>query len=330
MRLERIRQIVNRRSWRRYLFAVGMAFGVFLFARQLWSGYRALRQQEFVQLQPGYLLAALILSLLVLILQMLAWLMIMRYLGASIDVRRALGGYFLSFVPRYIPGSVWGYWSRSHWLEDSLEIDYTTSVLGSILEALALVLTALTVAGVHLSTRSSGTMRLLLALGSVCALGFTWLAVPKVVMLVSRRLGVAKSPLLSRQVSPFRAWSAALGLCTMLWLTYGGSVLLVGIALLPRSSTQWLASTSASALSWTLGFVAVFVPSGLGVREASLSVLLPVYTDFASWQADLIGVICRFEILLAELMLLIVGLALRLDTHSKTSPELHTGPSERK
>lgn len=312
--------MVKSKSWRRSVFAIGMALGVFLFARQLWSGYRALRQQEFVRLQPAYLLGALMLSLLVYVLQMLAWLMIMRHLGIFIGVRKALGGFFLSFLPRYIPGSVWGYWSRSHWLEDSLGIGYGTSVLGSVLEALALVLTALIVAGVHLSVRSTGTVRLLLAFGSACAMGFTWLAVPKVSMLIVQRLGMAKTPMVSRRGSLFGAWSAALGLCTILWLTYGGSVLLVGNALLSRPSRNWLAATSASALSWTLGFVAVFVPSGLGIREASLSVLLPMYTDFVPWQADLIAVICRFEILVAELMLLIVGLILRINAHPNKSP----------
>jgi uncharacterized membrane protein YbhN (UPF0104 family) len=89
-----------------------------------------------------------------------------------------------------------------------------------------------------------------------------------------------------------------------------------------------LASTSAAALSWTLGFVAVFVPSGLGVREASLSVLLPRYTDFVPWQANLIGVVCRFEILLAELLLLIVGLVLRINAQPDNSPRQYVEPSE--
>ncbi|MGD9001083.1 MAG: lysylphosphatidylglycerol synthase domain-containing protein [Anaerolineae bacterium] len=328
MLAKRVLQMVNRKSWRRSVFAIGMALGVFLFARQLWSGYRALRQQEFVHFRPGYLLAALMLSLLVYILQMLAWLMIMRHLGISIGVREALRGFFLSFLPRYIPGSVWGYWSRSHWLEDSLGIGYSTSVLGSILEALALVLTALTVAGVHLTLRSSGYVRFLLALGSACVMGFTWLAVPRVSGLITQRLAAEEPPLFGRRVNGLRAWSVALGLCTILWLTYGGSVLLVGNALLPRPSGKWLASTSAAALSWTLGFVAVFVPSGLGVREASLSVLLPRYTDFVPWQANLIGVVCRFEILLAELLLLIVGLVLRINAQPDNSPRQYVEPSE--
>jgi hypothetical protein len=139
-------------------------------------------------------------------------------------------------------------------------------------------------------------------------------------MLITQQLGVIEPPPTSRRVNSLRAWSVALGLCTSLWMTYGASVLLVGNALLPRPSSEWLASTSASALSWTLGFVTVFVPSGLGVREASLAVLLPLYTDFVSWQADLIAVVCRFEILLAELMLLIVGLALRADKLPNMSP----------
>jgi hypothetical protein len=129
-------------------------------------------------------------------------------------------------------------------------------------------------------------------------------------MQISQRLDKEKSPSQSRQNSSSRAWSAAIALYLVLWVTYGGSILFIGNAILPAPSTDLLTTTFASSISWTVGFIAIVVPTGIGVRELTLSTLLSRHSGFAPWQADLIAVISRLEIILAELGWLMVGLSL--------------------
>ena len=139
--------------WRRVLFALGLALGLALLLWQVWRGYVAIQHYGFRVLCPACLVASLALSLLLQLVQMLAWIQVMRYLGYPLPFGRALAGYMLSFLPRYIPGSVWGYLGRSEWLARSYGISYAGSMTGSLLEALALVVTGLCYVGFYYSTR---------------------------------------------------------------------------------------------------------------------------------------------------------------------------------
>jgi len=297
-------------GWRRRLSAIGLGLGALLFIRQAWLSYQAVRQQEFIHLRPICLVGGLVLSLFLHALQMLAWTMIMRYLGVFIGLRQVVRGYFLSFLPRYIPGSVWGYWSRSRWLEQSFGVGYTTSLLGSVLEASVLVLTALSIAGLYVCTCSVGFVRLVLALGSVGMLGLTWLIAPRVAVQISQRLGKGETSVHCRRGGSLRAWSAAIALCLLLWVTYGGSVLLIGNAIRPIPFNDMPGVTFASSLSWAVGFITVVLPAGIGIRELALSALLPLHSHFVPWQANLTAVTSRLEIISAELGWLTVGLGL--------------------
>ena len=305
-------------SWRRFLFSVGLSIGLLLFLRQGWATYEAVQRHDFRLIQPLYLLAALVMSLLVYPLQMLAWAMIMRYLGFSPSLRQTLQGYLLSFLPRYIPGSLWGYWSRSQWLERSCGVDYATSILGSILEASALILTALSVAAVYLYTSSAGPRRFVLA--GACV-GLLWVACLVTPVLATR---LSKERLHSHSKGhALYPWLAAIALHIALWVAYGGSILLIGNAVLSTPSVDLLQATFSSSLSWLLGFVVIIVPTGIGVRELTLATLLSTHSDLLPWQANLVAIISRFEIILAELAWLVVGLGLYISRWSRDSDQHH-------
>ncbi len=301
-----LRQAVR---WRTALFSVGLCAGVLLFVRQVWSSYIAIRQQELILYRPTYLLAGGVAILLFYGLQVMAWGSIMRCLGTSLDPRQAFKGYFLSFLPRYIPGSVWGYWSRSHWLEQNYGVRYTTSVLGSVLEALALTLTGIGVAGFCASIRWEGALRFAAVGAWVGAIGMAWLGLPKLVVWFGRRFRKGVSPP-HQEGSLLKTWSLTVVLYLLLWTTYGTSIFLTASTLTSASATDLLGTVFVSSLSWVAGFAAVIVPAGIGVREVTFATLLPLHTGFLSWQAHLIAVLSRVEVLLAELAFLAIGLGL--------------------
>ena len=302
-------------SWRRLLLSVGLSLGLLLFLRQVWTSYEAVQHYELCFFQPAYLLAALALSLLVYALQMFAWAMIMRYLGFAFSLRQTFHGYLLSFLPRYIPGSLWGYWSRSQWLEQYCGVDHATSRIGSILEALSLILTALSMAAMYLHKSSTGFKRYLLAATWIGLLGLACLVLPRLVT----RLCKGKLRSHSRKGHAVYSWFTVVALHTALWVIYGGSILLIGNALLSTPSRGLLQTAFSSSLSWVLGFVVIVVPAGIGVRELTLAKLLSVHSSLLPWQADLVAIISRFEIILAELGWLMVGLGIHVSRWWKGS-----------
>ena len=95
--------------WRRRLYYAGMALGLLLFLWQLTFAIASLRQRAVLLVSPAWLAAALGLVMVGYLLQLGGWLLVMRCLRCDMTVSNAFAGYYLSFLPRYIPGTVWGY-----------------------------------------------------------------------------------------------------------------------------------------------------------------------------------------------------------------------------
>jgi uncharacterized membrane protein YbhN (UPF0104 family) len=316
--------------WRRRLLVLGSVLGLLLFARQVWVSLRAIEQQDLVQIKPYWLLASLAGGVLVFAFQLLAWAQVMRYLGVSIPLRQLLRGFYLSFVPRYIPGSVWGYWSRSEWLEQDLGVPYGVSLTGSVLEALAAVLTGVFVALLHLASGAAGPVRVILILSCGTLLALTILAVPRLATGLGRRLLREKAPSTIGRHHSLPLWSVAILFYLVLWAAFGASLHCSVLAIAGATPTGLLTSMFAASVSWIVGFLAVIIPAGLGVREVTLSALLASASGLPSWQADVIATVSRFVLILAELLWLVAGIVLsarRWRCH-RGHGETETAPSQ--
>ena len=308
-------------SWRRRLLILGLGLGVLLFLRQVWVSYRAIQQHDLILVRPLLLLASLGAGILVYAAWLTSWTLIMRHLGVPLAPREVVQGFYLSFLPRYIPGTVWGYLTRSEWLEQAFGVPYSVSVLGSVLEALGLLLTGLFMVGVFFCQQTTGSVQLVVAAASAGLLLLTWLIVPGLAMRVNRLIRREKSAPSRGGRRPSAAWSGALLLHLVLWLAFGASLLFVAKSIAVIPSFDLLSSTFAASLSWIVGFLVIIVPTGLGVRELTLSTLLSSYAGFRPWQADVVAVVSRLAIVLAELAWLLVGLLFY--GHSKRRASAH-------
>jgi len=304
-------------TWRKRLFTIGLILGLALFLRQVWVAFVALKLHNPGSIKIPYLLAALGANLSIYVLMMLAWPLLMWYLGTSLSVRDTVQGYCLTFIPRYIPGSVWGYLSRSQWLKQAHHIDYGVSMMGSVLEGLGLLLTGVFMAGLYLCFQLAGVAQLLLACTCLGLLVGTWLIVPKLAVQLARRIAKDSFSLPDNRPSRTGAWSVAITLYLLLWVAFGASLLLASNAIAPDRTNDLPAAVFVASLSWVIGFVIVFVPAGLGVRELATSTLLAQYLAFPSWQADLVPVLSRAGLIIAELVWLLVGLALFLRSRNE-------------
>jgi uncharacterized membrane protein YbhN (UPF0104 family) len=93
-------------------------------------------------------------------------------------------------------------------------------------------------------------------------------------------------------------------------------VILVGATLPTLSAEQIVTITSGFSLAWLAGFVAVFVPGGLGIREAGMVLVLEPIIGSAS--AILIAILARVINLAVDALLFMFALIWKKNLSKKT------------
>ncbi len=107
----------------------------------------------------------------------------------------------------------------------------------------------------------------------------------------------------------------------LLWGCCGLAFFLFIKSLSPVEWSQLPVIIGIYATAWTIGFLSFITPSGLGVREGMLSLLLTVYLPPAT--ATLVALLSRLWSTLAELVLASAALAL----HRKNTDRKEEKPS---
>lgn len=196
--------------------------------------------------------------------------------GADMGLGPAVLTYNLSQLPKYLPGGVWPYVSRVHMARvrsmsmpriwGGLALETTLLLGGALILALAWVdVAALLHEGASPGwTRWIGVGRGVAALGLMVAWGAAW-----------------------RRSSQRAAWVRATLLSLVAWGCIGLSFHHVATGLMGEVPLRPVAGLFA--LAWAVGFVAVFSPAGLGVREVILGVGLATLAPTALVGAVVLG-----------------------------------------
>lgn len=289
-------------SWQKYFRALGLGLGFLLFMREIWRVGGLLIERRLYFPGTGYLLlGASLVSASAYFVQILSWNMIMRYIGVPLSPRHAVEGYPITFLPRYIPGSIWGYWSRSEWLKESYSISYADSFLASSLEIALFALTALFLVTSGMAFYSSGVKRVVLGSISGGLIILMGEGIPRLIFKIRQHP--------SYQIAPcIRSWYMAVALSVLLLYLHGSTVYLTSLAVWPASPIDLIGATYITSLAIFLGFVCIFVPAGIGVREVILSSALVNRFGLPPEQASLIAIAFRFWVILAEMEWIVVGL----------------------
>jgi hypothetical protein len=244
---------------------------------------------------------ALICALLAYLLQMSAWAVIMRALAAPLRASEVWQGYLLAFLPRYIPGTVWGYLSRNEWLAQHKGVSYATSSLASLLEVTTLLLTAFVYGScLWVEPRFVG----LVWLAAVPALWLNWHYVPH----LARRINAGRWSAAIGHAPSLRLGLLGNGLYLGFWAAHGAGVFLLGQAFTPLPLAELAPTLACASLAWAVGFLVLFVPAGLGVREATLVTLLTQFTTLPVGVATTVALLSRLTTILAEFLLLVGGI----------------------
>ena len=197
------------------------------------------------------------------------WAPVLTLVGAPIQMTRAISLYFQGEVGKYVPGGIWSVLGRGELARREgvgAAASYASVVfsLGGLYMACALVAAG---ALPWAADAKLAPVAIVVVVAGLIALHPRVLGVGKQIAqkLTRREIGVDIPP-----------WGRSLQLVVLyvpVWLLIGSATWSIVHALGGRAS--WPEVCFATALSWLVGFLAVVVPGGIGVREAVFVGALP-------------------------------------------------------
>ncbi len=254
----------------------------------------------------------------------LLWVAILRGVGIEMPLRQCYAIWWVTNLGKYVPGKAWMvlgrvYLAREHGKARVLESfawEFVVSVSSAVIAGCVLFL----IDGPHMWMTP---IVVAAALASLIPVASPRL-VQKVLHAPLKWIGRGdwtEPPRMHR--GPYLV---ALGLAIAIWLLWGiaHGLMLRGIGL----DVPYWAVTGAFALAWVLGYVAIILPAGLGVREGAIHVLLGPLMVVGG--AALLALMSRAVTVVAELLAGLVGVAMwhrdrRLNALRPSVPEGSVG-----
>ena len=294
--------MIRARSFKIIQWAIVVAIFGFL-GNMVWDNWNQVKEASFAFEIFPLLLSTLIFAFSYFI-QFWAWYLITLKLGMALSLPETLENWFYSQLGKYLPGKVWLLLSRFYFYESRGKSKKAISIalyLETILVILAggLIFLAALVFFKEIRSSYDGNQFWWVILLFIIALGALH---PRVLLkILNWVLAQFKKEPISLSISYFDILRILL-VCIVSWLVGGvGFYFFVG-AIYPVAPQYILFLTGSLAISSTLGLIAIFAPSGLGVREGVLVYLLSLM--MATSIAVIISVLTRIWMTLIEIGLI--------------------------
>ena len=253
-----------------------VALVIFAFlGKMVWENWNQLEGASFTFRFLPFLVSTLLFVLSYFI-QVWAWYLITLRLGIAIPLKETVESWFYSQLGKYLPGKVWLFLGRLY-LYGSKGKSKKTVIVALYFETVTVVMAAGLVFLVSLFFLREIqppapwiSSAWLIPLFFLC---FLFLH-PRVLQeIFNKILQALKRAPISIFISYMETLSIV-GVCVLSWLVGGIGFYLFVDSVFAVSSGYLLMLTGALAISSTLGLIALFAPSGLGVREGVLVYLL--------------------------------------------------------
>lgn len=263
-------------------------------------------------LQPELLILSLLAIVAIFFLDAYGWHLILRTLGVEIPASRSITIWLTSSLSRYIPGVVWSYASRVS-LAKIEGVGTALSGLSLYLETFLLMASSLAV----------GLPALFMVVGlpinPISALlvltGFGFLLHPSVISRLKLLPGKAGRIFSGLQPPRLRLMLALYLYYILFWALFGAAFLCFVSSLYPLPPENWIPVGASIAMGFFAGFIFVFFPGGIGIRESALYLLLsPLLPTTAN---VLVVVGSRAWVMFGEVLSLAMVLLAR---HSASNP----------
>jgi len=223
--------------------------------------------------QPVYLALAFILLVVRGPVPVYGWWAIMKRLGYTLSWRVATRTLYYSAMAGYLPGSVWHAVSRVY-LAEKEGVPKTITTVSVVLESVLILMAAMVLAAISLIAWPDPPLWAA-AIGLVILVGIIWR--PDLAFKVAnwglqrfgrKPLDIVLSPWdMVRLLLPF----------ILNWIIFGLMFYAILASLYPSLSPVYIPLVSGIfTAAWVGGYLAIFVPQGLGVRELIIVTLLAV------------------------------------------------------
>jgi uncharacterized membrane protein YbhN (UPF0104 family) len=230
---------------------------------------------------PTLGLSLLLLILLMPVMTLTPW-FALQYLRAGLSLGQVFRLFFVSQVPKYLPGGVWAFPGRMVAYR-SVGVSRAYSVISVVWETIALFAGAACVGLIGLSNemRRATSVQPVIAIAALAVLAVLAIGqLPRIVRWLASFDFFKRSPLgalAGTSLDRLGVWwfPGAFGASLLFWLLLGFPFRLLLLAVSPSSaSVTWIQAASIFSLAWCVGFIVVIAPAGLGVREGMLTLLL--------------------------------------------------------
>ncbi len=309
---------------RRFFYFIGLLLGGGIFIYQIVSGICSVLQKKQIFIQPFWLILALLLAILVTWMQMMGWLWMMAGMGTQLKWKDVLQGYVLSFIPRYIPGSIWGYISRGEWLNHSFDVPFSVTNFGSVLEMFFILIA--NVFWIVSGITTNNIFRILMMIITIMAAWMGWWLIKILIdKPVFVRIIGPESAKLIRSFS-LRRWLLITSWMILFWGVQGLSFQMVLSSMSSAQVSNWTlnnywVATSSYNLAWFVGFIILFVPAGLGLRETVLSELIETRLKQSTGLASIVSIVFRVVLAFGEVFWAVVAIRQkRISFYRKNTP----------
>ncbi|GAA4421476.1 lysylphosphatidylglycerol synthase transmembrane domain-containing protein [Georgenia halophila] len=260
---------ILRSSWLRRAFVVGaLAAAVWAVASQ-WDQVQA----ALTSIPPSTVVLSFVVGVAYVFVTMLSWRAVLKDMGSKVSIRQAGRLFFVSQLGKYLPGGVWNFLAVAEMGADlhiprrrSISV-LMVSILVSIVMAMILASAALLLGPQELTDQYGWV-------GWTLPLFMVVLLPPVLNRLLAAALRVVRRPALEKPLS-IGGVGAAAAWALLAWMLAGIQLWLLISALGADATVESFAlAVGGYALAWTVGFLVIVVPAGVGVREAVLALVL--------------------------------------------------------
>lgn len=268
------KEVMKRFNYKRVArWIIIVAIFAFL-GKMLWGNWSQVKKAPFT-FEPFPLISSTLIFSLSYFIQIWAWYLITSKLGIALPLLETLKSWFYSQFGKYLPGKVWFLLGRFYFYESKGKSRRGISI-GLYLETVTTIMAAGLIFVIALILFKEGLFYykkqlwwlILLFLSAFISLH------PRVLQKMLNWLLIQfKREPISLSISYLDIlW--ILFVCIMAWVVGGIGFYLFVDSIFPVLPHQILFLTGALAFSSVLGLIAIFAPSGLGVREGALVYLL--------------------------------------------------------
>ena len=241
-----------------------------------------------------------------------AWRATLRVWSETLTFGAAARIWFVSNLGKYVPGKVWQIAAMGA-LAQRAGVSATAAIGSSLLVNLVSVIAGFAVIAVMaagkirmavggqssaIGSASSEATVVAIAIAGGLALALAPFAVPRLVRLAGRITGRA-IPI--PRVPAKAVWVAAVSTVAS-WLLYGLAFSLFAHGITPRATGNATSYIAVYTGSYLAGYLALFAPGGVGVREAVLVLAMPRFELASAADAAVIAITSRLWLTVLEIL----------------------------